>query len=335
MTIIEIPKKYKHKIESVKEDKLYKFHKNVILSTYFKNENEDINDIKSLYYSCKSLDLHLIIFHNFLSNDFIQKYATNKILFKKTQLIPSILINNQKFLIYYEYLSKNPYENILSTDISTKILKDPFELINKFYLRPNIDQELVNLIIKNNNFKELLKYSPLKPEINDYNNLTNNEIKRYLTGLKELDKNKFEIKKLLFIGTKDINEEPSIINKFWFENNKNSIDILNEALNKSKKYKEYKLNEFQLYNSELIMANYETYIKFTKKYIKILLECIKISDKKNFYDIIPNYICHNFFSENYNKNTYQSKNIYTGYPFNSLYNKFENLDKSECYILYR
>jgi len=128
-----IPQKYQHQIENLDNDKFYEKFDCVILSCYFNGKNDPIhhselkekkqeannfNYIKPLYETAKKYKQHLIIFHDNLSDEFIKKYQTNKIIFRKTQLVSNLSINDERFIIYYEYLLKNPNKKVLSSDNS-------------------------------------------------------------------------------------------------------------------------------------------------------------------------------------------------------------------------
>lgn len=349
---IEIPKNYSHKIENINNDFYYKNINSVILSCYFTTKKDPIHHstlenesrktdeysyMKPLYESCLKLNLHLIIFHDDLSDEYVKKYTTKKILFRKTKLISNLTINDERFIIYYEYLLKNPYKYVLSCDISDVFIKkDPFELFENFYTRDNIDQSLVDMILKSKNIKDNFKYSPFYPNFQKENDLTITEIKRYLNGLKKIDKNNYLLDEMIFIGTNSIDDGPDIKTNIWFERRKDKVNSLNETIiNYLPNYKEYKSHSYQMYNIGTLMANYNTYLKFINKFIKILFECCKTREKNNWNMLIANYICHNYFIKKYNKDTYHTRYIYTGYPFNSIYQRYEDINYSDCYLIHK
>ena len=116
--------------------------KNVIMTTYFcnkkdpqRNKKAECNKyeyIKPWYDSVKKLNLNGIIFHDGMSEKFINKYQTDKIKFvyvNSSQFKYSL--NDQRFLIYHDYILKNKnIENIFMTDGNdVTIVNTPF---NKF-----------------------------------------------------------------------------------------------------------------------------------------------------------------------------------------------------------
>ncbi len=351
-SLINIPKEYSHKIEKIDKDRYHEKHKKVVLSCYMtgkkdpihheslkdeKRNHDDYKYMKPLYESCKNLGLHLIIFHDNLTKKFIDRYTTDKIIFRKTQLVTKMSINDERFVIYYEYLSKNPYEVVFSSDISDVYLKrSPFKLRKTFHKRPEIDQNLLKNILNSKNKREALKNSPYQPEFEDGNKMTDAELKRYLIGLKECDVEKYSISNLLFIGTNSIDEGAKEKTKQWFERRKDKIKAFNEALFLYiPKYKEYKPDDFQMYNPGTLMGNYNTYMCFLKRFLKLLLVCCNVRENNNWNMVIANYVCHHFLKDDYDKDTFHTKYIYTGYPFNSIYQRKEKLDKTNCYLVHK
>lgn len=352
-SLINIPKKYSHSIEGIDKDSFYKEQKKVILSCYFtgkkdpihheslkdeKRREDDYNYMRPLYESCKKLKLHLIIFHDNLSKKFVDRFKTDKIIFRKVSLSNSKLsINDERFIIYYEYLSKNPYEVVFSSDIGDVYLKSsPFKLRKTFFKRPNIDQSIVKEILGSKNMRDSLKNSPYQPQFESGNKMTDAELKRYVIGLKELDPSKFSIPHLLFIGTNSIDNGYKQKTKEWFERRKDKVKSFNDALFLYiPKYKEYKSGDFQMYNPGTLMGNYNTYMCFMKKFLKILFVCTEVRENNNWNMVIANYVCHNFLKDDYNKDTFHSKYIYTGYPFNTIYQRKEKLETSDCCLQHK
>lgn len=134
------------------ENEYYKIYDNVVLTCYMtskkdpqRNIHQDSNNydyIKPWYETMKKMDLHGIIFYDTLSDEFVKQYQTDKIIFKKSEM-GSYSINDERFIIYYRYLQKNPYKNVLMTDVSDVfIMKNPFDLINsdktKIYVGTNV-----------------------------------------------------------------------------------------------------------------------------------------------------------------------------------------------------
>ncbi len=349
---ITIPEEYSHKIENCEKDSFYKEYHSAILSCYFtgkkdpihheklKNERRNEDDyryMRPLYESCKNLKLHLVIFHDNLSKEFVKKYTTDRIIFRQTQLKTKMSINDERFIIYYEYLTKNPYENVFSSDISDVVLtKNPFKLRKTFFTRPNIDQNKVKSILSSKNMKDTLNNSDFKLELEGNNVLTDAEARNYLLNLREEDHKKYSVPNLLFIGTNAIYDGYKTQTKQWFERRKDKVKQFNEALFLYiPKYGEYKAGDFQMYNPGTMMANYNTYMCFLKKFIKILFVCCKVRENNNWNMVIANYICHHFLKDNYDRDTFRTKYIYTGYPFNSVYQKKEKASSSSCCVIHK
>lgn len=96
-------------------------------SIYQPNDNYDY--IKPWYETMIKQDLHGIIFYDKLSDEFVNEHQTHKIIFKKCT-IGKYSINDERFIIYYQYLLKNPYKYILMTDVSDVFInRNPFDLI--------------------------------------------------------------------------------------------------------------------------------------------------------------------------------------------------------------
>jgi len=148
--LIKIPKEFSHTIEKIQEDQFYKKFNHVVMSCYFTGKkdpihHEELNNqrqaidnfeyMKPLYESCYDLNLHLIIFYDNLSNEFVKTYTKKNIIFRKTKLTSNLSINDERFIIYYEYLLDNPYQNIFTSDISdVYLIKNPFHLMENISL---------------------------------------------------------------------------------------------------------------------------------------------------------------------------------------------------------
>ena len=350
--LITIPEEYSHKIEKIDKDVFHRLFDKVVLSCYFtgkkdpihhenlKDKHRIIDDYKymrPLYESCKKLKLHLIIFHDNLSKKFIDKYSTDRIIFRQVNLTSKISINDERFIIYYEYLLKHPYEYVFSSDISDVfILKDPFRIFKYFSKRPDIDQNIVETILSTDKIKDNLSLSPYQPKLTGGEKLTEEEAKRFVIGLREVNPNDYSVENLIFIGTNSIDNGPKIKTKEWFILRKDKIKAFNDALKMHiPKYKLYKAGDFQIYNPGTILANFNSYMCFIKRFIKLLLVSCKIREQNNWNMVLANYICHNFLKDDYNPDTYHSKYIYTGFPFNSIYQRKEDLDKCLAYIVHK
>tara|TARA_Y100000385_G_scaffold246985_1_gene266683 strand:+ start:1288 stop:2052 length:765 start_codon:yes stop_codon:yes gene_type:complete len=138
-------------------DPIYLDSENVILTCYFNtkkdpqagasSQHKDFVDSNSYdymyswYMSMNHIGLSGIIFHDNLSEEFIEKYETDKIKFIKVEL-GSYSTNDERFIIYSMYLEKAKYKKVFMTDISDVFIKkDPFELIGDDYLHIGKDME--------------------------------------------------------------------------------------------------------------------------------------------------------------------------------------------------
>lgn len=147
--------------------------KNVIMTTYFCNKLDpqrntkapcnDINYIKTWYFSVKKLGLNGVIFHDGLNSQFINKYKTTKITFVYTDTNKSnYSLNDFRFIIYYDYIKKNTYlKNIFMTDGNdVKLVMSPFNKFNKLcvgseesLIKDNLwIQDKIQLFNSNKNF---------------------------------------------------------------------------------------------------------------------------------------------------------------------------------------
>jgi len=350
--LINIPPKYAHSIENIDKDSFYKEYNKVVLSCYFtgkkdpihhehlRNETRNADDyryMKPLYESCKKLNLHLIIFHDNLSSEFIKKHQTKKIIFRRVKLVSKMSINDERFIIYYEYLTKNPYEVVFSSDISDVYLtKNPFHIRKTFFERPEIDQNKIKAIIASKNWRDALKNSPYNPQFEGDNKMTDAEVRNYVLSLKTLDPKKYSITNLLFIGTNSIDNGCKEKTKQWFERRKDKIKSFNEALFLYiPKYGEYKEGPFQMYNPGTLMGNYNTYMCFVKRFLKVLFVCCDVRENNNWNMVIANFICHHFLKDDYDKDLFHTKYLYTGYPFNSVYQRKEKVDSTSCYLVHK
>lgn len=126
-------------IENIKDEYHNKFE-NVVLTCYFnqkmdpqwnvQRQTDDYQYIKPWYDSMKKTNMHGIIFYDNLSENFIKKYETDKIFFKKCKY-GKFSLNDERFILYFLYLKQNPYKQVFMTDVSdVTINKNPFLLIS-------------------------------------------------------------------------------------------------------------------------------------------------------------------------------------------------------------
>ena len=118
---------------------MYNKYKDVVLTVYCNTKTDpqrgkfvDGNSydyISPWYRTMKDKDLHGVIFYDNLSEEFIEKYQTDKIRFLKCT-IGKLSINDERYFIYYNFLLKNKYEYVLLSDVSdVEINKNPFDFM--------------------------------------------------------------------------------------------------------------------------------------------------------------------------------------------------------------
>lgn len=92
----------------------------------------DFKYIEPWYNSVNKLGLEGRIFYDNLSDDFLDKYTTEKIKFIKVE--PSDYSNNDwRFFCYRNYLEENKFDNVFLTDGSdVTVVKDPSKIITEF-----------------------------------------------------------------------------------------------------------------------------------------------------------------------------------------------------------
>jgi hypothetical protein len=92
----------------------------------------DFKYIEPWYSSVNQLGLEGRIFYDNLSDEFLEKYTTDKIKFIK--VIPSDYSNNDwRFFCYRNYLEENKFDSVFLTDGSdVTVVKDPSQIITEF-----------------------------------------------------------------------------------------------------------------------------------------------------------------------------------------------------------
>lgn len=236
-------------------------------------EKNSYNYIKPWYETMKTKDLHGIIFYDNLTDEFINKYQTEKIIFYKAKL-GKYSINDERYMIYKMFLELFPhYKYVLTTDVSdVEINKDPFELM-------------------------------------------------------ESDPDK------LYIGTNVVLDGPIERTPKWYDRREWKIVRFNKAL-KDKGYDSigYTKNEYQIYNVGLLGGKYS----IAKSFIDDMCELILVADNnKNNNMLIANYIVIRKYMEGYNPETFCTDTLVTGYPFNSIYKKYEKLGESPAALIHK
>jgi len=341
---LNIPNKYKHNIENLESDNFYSFFDNVVLSCYFcgkrdpihhfelkdeKQESDNYNYIKPLYDSCKEKDLHLVIFYDILSDKFIEKYSTDKIIFRKTLLLSDLSINDERFIIYYEYLLKNPYKNVLTSDISdVYINKNPFDLIDNYFIKSDFAQIINSYgFINSPNIKDKIINHPQLKFFLEYNStyFTDKDINFIFNAIvADHEKNRYKI----FIGTNSITNK-----KNWFESRKDKFDSFNKSI--KSKLPTFISGDYQIYNPGTIMAKYFNYMCFLKNMLVVLFILADKHENTNWNMMIATYIIRTFLYEGINEKNACTKYIYTGFPFNSIYKRKEICGKSPNLIIHK
>ena len=253
-----------------------KLFNHVILTVYINKQKDpqrntfvDTNSyeyIKPLYSTMKEKDLHGIIFYDNLSKDFIEKYQTDKIIFLKCNMKVNKSINDERFIIYYNFLLKYPYKKILCSDVSdVYINKNPFDIISKNKL----------YVGENHNWKK----PPLK----------------------------------------------------WYKYYKNHINNFNNQIVKINNGNIFEKKDIGIYSAGLISGYYDIFIKFLSKYAEILNRL----DNNNYNMLVLNYIIREYLLEDYDNKTYCTKYVFTGYPFNSIFKKYEKLGESIACLIHK
>ncbi len=117
---------------------------NLILSTYFVTKPDpqrghywkgnDFSIIETWYNSVMKFNLNAVVFHDHLSQEFIDKYENENIKFIYSGLVERLSCNDERFFIFASYLrfAAIKPDNVLITDISdVEFLRNPFKLIKK------------------------------------------------------------------------------------------------------------------------------------------------------------------------------------------------------------
>ena len=90
--------------------------------------------MENWFISIHKLGLHMVLFHDDLSNQFVQKFERNypAIEFVKVDTFDSYTPNDRRYFLYYDYLLTNKdIRYALMTDLrDIKILNNPFKMMD-------------------------------------------------------------------------------------------------------------------------------------------------------------------------------------------------------------
>jgi UDP-glucuronate 4-epimerase len=120
----------------------------IVFTTFFSGKKDPERDIfiqqeffkiKEWYDSVHSLNLHAIIFHDNLNQEFVDQYTTTNVRFVQVTLGPRSL-NDERFFIYRKFLSErirlNPEwapKRVIMTDLfDVKYNKNPFDFMRQY-----------------------------------------------------------------------------------------------------------------------------------------------------------------------------------------------------------
>ena len=242
---------------------------NIILTIYtFKNNKGNSKYIKKFYDSLIKFNLNCIIFYSNLNNEFIKKYQTKNIKFIKYD--EEKYKNKSEIYLYYEYLKKNKYDNVILCDLSN------IEFVTNPFITFNHKKELIYLI----NSK---KY-------NDDAKIKNNHYRRKIIKLYSNFLKFTKIRNKYILSNDFVGGKYKIIINFCIEIIKNFEDIYKPNI-------EYKLSIVDIDN---ILYNHVIYTnnEFKKKIIKGVY---KPYSCRYFFNKNINYIFKQKINNEYNK----------------------------------
>lgn len=284
----------------------------VVLSNYFtskidpqrkiKQVSNNFDYIKEWYNSIIINDLKAIIFHDNLDFEFVSKYETEKIKFIKCSL-GNMSLNDERFFVFNEYL--NQIDNscyILISDINDVIIrKSPLELFLKSPQKLFIGRdEQYNWRSRSWSLHEIrefhYKFNYKIPSSFLYCPMFNaGLIGGEVTIIREL-----------------LDNMQSLFVKINNHENNNMI-VLNLIL--------FKHFYFPLRYKIFDLINLNLFLKINASII---------GGKISFLNI--------FFKETVTENNsgiVNSKRIFSGYPFNSLFKKFQSPENTSAYLIHK
>ena len=153
----------------------------------------------------------------------------------------------------------------------------------------------------------------------------------------EINKDPFEIMELepekLFIGTNVVLKGPEDRTPKWYDRREWKIVRFNDALKRANyDLIGYTKNKYQIYNVGLLGGAYKVVKPFIDEMCRIIFI---VKNNKNNNMLIANYIILKHYIDGYNKTTFCTDKLITGYPFNSVYKKYEKLGESEAALIHK
>lgn len=281
----------------------------IICTTYFTSKSDpqsnnkvaedNFDYIKPWYESVSKLGLNGIVFYDNLSLDFINKYKTDKIKFVKC-VLGDYSLNDERFIIYFIFFIKHKVNNILLTDGNdVKFNKNPFELINnknKIF----IGRDDSNKIYQSKWMRESIKKFELNLNQKVPNNFFNMPL--YNAGIVGGD----YVMVMFFLRQ---------ISHIFYKIDKGD-------------------------NNNMVALNYILFQYFypncRKKYYSIFDKLFKSDTKLKLIKRFKKYKLNFLLNSKINyKNDYiaNSKYIFSGYPLNSGFKKYE--ENSNAYIIHK
>lgn len=153
----------------------------------------------------------------------------------------------------------------------------------------------------------------------------------------EINKNPFEFMQndpsLIYVGTNVIGMGAIKRTPAWYDRREWKINKFNTAIEKAG-YDPigYQKNQYQIYNAGLLGGETTVFTPFLKE----LTLLIFITDnQKNNNMLLLNYLIVKNHIDGYNPDTFCTNTIFTGPPFNSIYKKYEKLNKSPNYLIHK
>ena len=112
----------------------------VILTTYLTGMRDpqrsdavpvDDPDRLQIVPGCRRLGLPLVVFHDQLSEGFVNRESNEFVSFVRVTTDTSQSVNDQRFLFFRDWLSRNVFENVFCSDgFDVRVNRNPFELVD-------------------------------------------------------------------------------------------------------------------------------------------------------------------------------------------------------------